>query len=72
MRKPDPEKLKPTPAPERELEAVLWRCRTLYSRTLYSRTLDNGALVLVVLLRRLPGESDDPPSTIATAAAEVG
>jgi hypothetical protein len=25
------EKLKPMPAQERQLEAVLWRCRTLYN-----------------------------------------
>ena len=30
VRKTYQEKLKPTPAHERELERVLWRCRTLY------------------------------------------
>ena len=31
VRKTFKEKLRPTPAQERELEAVLWRCRTLYN-----------------------------------------
>src|SRR5260370_25174203 len=31
------EKLKPTPAQERQLEAVLWRCRTLYNTALAQR-----------------------------------
>jgi putative transposase len=36
-RKTSQEKLKPTPAQERELEAVLWRCRTLYNTALEQR-----------------------------------
>src|SRR5215472_12121482 len=31
------ETLKPTPAPERALERVLWRCRTLYNTALEQR-----------------------------------
>ena len=31
------EKLRPTPAQERALEAVLWRCRTLYNAALEQR-----------------------------------
>src|SRR5215469_6922424 len=31
------EKLRPTPAQERELERVLWRCRTLYNAALEQR-----------------------------------
>jgi len=31
VRKTFKENLRPTPAQERELEAVLWRCRTLYN-----------------------------------------
>jgi putative transposase len=31
------EKLKPTPAQERALERVLWRCRTLYNAALEQR-----------------------------------
>jgi putative transposase len=37
VRKTYQEKLKPTPAQERELEAVLWRCRTLYNTALEQR-----------------------------------
>src|SRR5215472_408966 len=37
VRKTDQEKLKPTPAQERELEAILWRCRTLYNTALEQR-----------------------------------
>jgi putative transposase len=37
VRKTYQEKLKPTPAQERELEAVLWRCRTLYNAALEQR-----------------------------------
>ncbi|HEU5441942.1 MAG TPA: transposase [Ktedonobacterales bacterium] len=37
MRKTYQEKLKPTPAQERELEHVLWRCRTLYNTALEQR-----------------------------------
>jgi putative transposase len=36
-RKTYKEKLRPTPAQERELEAVLWRCRTLYNTALEQR-----------------------------------
>jgi putative transposase len=34
VRKTYQEKLKPTPQQERELEAILWRCRTLYNTAL--------------------------------------
>ena len=37
VRKTYQEKLKPTPHQERELEAVLWRCRTLYHTALEQR-----------------------------------
>src|SRR5262245_52108038 len=37
VRKPYQEKLRPTPAQERELERVLWRCRTLYNTALEQR-----------------------------------
>src|SRR5579859_5953664 len=37
VRKTYKEKLKPTPAQERQLEAVLWRCRTLYNVALEQR-----------------------------------
>jgi putative transposase len=37
LRKTYKEKLKPTPAQERALEAVLWRCRTLYNTALEQR-----------------------------------
>ena len=37
VRKTYQEKLKPTPAQERALEAVLWRCRTLYTTALQQR-----------------------------------
>ena len=37
VRKTYQEKLKPTPAQERALEAVLWRCRTLYNVALEQR-----------------------------------
>ena len=37
VRKTYQEKLKPTPAQERQLEAVLWRCRTLYNTALAQR-----------------------------------
>jgi putative transposase len=37
VRKTYQEKLKPTPTQERELEAVLWRCRTLYNTALEQR-----------------------------------
>jgi putative transposase len=37
VRKTFKEKLRPTPAPERQLEAVLWRCRTLYNVALEQR-----------------------------------
>src|SRR5262249_12730531 len=36
-RKTYKEKLKPTPAQERALEEVLWRCRTLYNTALEQR-----------------------------------
>src|SRR5258708_4021136 len=36
-RKTYQEKLRPTPTQERELEAVLWRCRTLYNTALEQR-----------------------------------
>src|SRR5215469_11695197 len=36
-RKTYQEKLKPTPAQERELERVLWRCRALYNTALEQR-----------------------------------
>jgi putative transposase len=38
VRKTYQEKLKPTPAQERELAAVLWRCRTLYNTALEQRS----------------------------------
>src|SRR5215469_12934978 len=37
VRKMFKEKLKPTPSQERALEAVLWRCRTLYNTALEQR-----------------------------------
>ena len=37
VRKTYQEKLKPTPAQEREMERVLWRCRTLYNTALEQR-----------------------------------
>ena len=37
VRKTYKEKLKPTPSQERELERVLWRCRTLYDTALEQR-----------------------------------
>ncbi len=37
VRKTYQEKLRPTPTQERELEAVLWRCRTLYNTALEQR-----------------------------------
>jgi putative transposase len=37
VRKTFKEKLRPTPAQERQLEAVLWRCRTLYNTALEQR-----------------------------------
>jgi putative transposase len=37
VRKTYQEKLRPTPAQERQLETVLWRCRTLYNTTLEQR-----------------------------------
>jgi len=37
VRKTYQERLKPTPAQERELERVLWRCRTLYNTALEQR-----------------------------------
>jgi putative transposase len=37
VRKTFKEKLRPTPAQERQLEAVLWRCRTLYNTALAQR-----------------------------------
>src|SRR5260370_18048253 len=37
VRKTYQEKVKPTPAQERQLEAVLWRCRTLYNTALEQR-----------------------------------
>ena len=37
VRKTYQEKLKPTPAQERALEAVLWRCRALYNTALKQR-----------------------------------
>ena len=37
VRKTYQEKLKPTPAQERELERVLWRCRILYNTALEQR-----------------------------------
>jgi len=39
VRKTCQEKLKPTPAQERELEAVLWRCCTLYNVALQQRII---------------------------------
>jgi len=39
VRKTYKEKLRPTPAQERELEAVLWRCRMLYNTALEQRLL---------------------------------
>src|SRR5215468_2513999 len=38
-RKTYKEKLRPTPAQERELERVLWRCRTLYNTALEQRLM---------------------------------
>jgi putative transposase len=38
VRKTYQEKLQPTPAQERELERVLWRCRTLYNTALEQRS----------------------------------
>jgi putative transposase len=37
LRKTYKYKLKPTPEQERQLEAVLWRCRTLYNTALEQR-----------------------------------
>jgi putative transposase len=37
VRKTYQEKLRPTPAQERQLEAILWRCRTLYNTALEQR-----------------------------------
>jgi putative transposase len=37
VRKTFQEKLKPTPTQERELEAIVWRCRTLYNTALEQR-----------------------------------
>ncbi len=37
LRKAYKYKLKPTPEQERELERVLWRCRTLYNTALEQR-----------------------------------
>ena len=37
LRKMYNEKLRPTPAQERALEAVLWRCRLLYNTALEQR-----------------------------------
>jgi putative transposase len=37
VRKTYQEKLRPTPAQERQLEAILWRCRTLYNIALEQR-----------------------------------
>jgi transposase len=37
VRKTYQEKLKPTPQQERELERILWRCRTLYNAALEQR-----------------------------------
>ena len=37
VRKTYQEKLKSTPQQERELERVLWRCRTLYNAALEQR-----------------------------------
>ena len=37
VRKTYQEKLKPTPTQERELERILWRCRTLYNIALTQR-----------------------------------
>src|SRR5262245_46891621 len=37
VRKTYQEKLRPTPHQERQLEAVLWRCRTLYNTALEQR-----------------------------------
>ena len=37
VRKTSQEKLRPTPAPARELERILWRCRTLYDTALEPR-----------------------------------
>ncbi|HEV2459843.1 MAG TPA: transposase [Ktedonobacterales bacterium] len=37
LRKTFKEKLRPTPTQERQLEAVLWRCRTLYNTALEQR-----------------------------------
>src|SRR5215831_16064887 len=39
VRKTYQEKLRPTPAQERELERVLWSCRTLYNTALEQRIL---------------------------------
>ncbi len=38
LRKTYQEKLRPTPAQERALDAVLWRCRTLYNTALEQRS----------------------------------
>jgi putative transposase len=37
LRKTYKEKLRPTPAQERALDGVLWRCRTLYNTALEQR-----------------------------------
>ena len=37
VRKTFKEKLRPTPRQERQLELVLWRCRTLYNTALEQR-----------------------------------
>jgi hypothetical protein len=37
VRKTSQEKLKPTPQQERELDLVLWHCRTLYNTALAQR-----------------------------------
>src|SRR5262245_12644429 len=39
LRKTYKEKLRPTPAQERELEVVLWRCRDLYNAALEQRII---------------------------------
>jgi putative transposase len=39
VRKTYQEKLKPTPTQERQLEAILWRCRTLYNTALEHRIM---------------------------------
>jgi Helix-turn-helix domain len=43
VRKTYKEKLRPTPAQERQLERVLWRCRTLYNMALEQRSWSNAA-----------------------------